>query len=259
MRASRRSVPRFAFRTSLDHAGDPRRDARFARNEREPGDAPARRRQLLEPQPGAGGHHRRPACAHRGDDLLRIDPLQVDRGRAEVGVPELALDDVAARPRGRARARARDVAGAARTGAARLALAATCRISLRTAAPDHGLPRVGPSMLQNSGPAGSSRARGHPGPQSRSRSLPMRSWSSSWALARLAAQWRAPGCRARLSAGWFGERRWELRARRDAEFAVGAGEVHLDRLRCDEEGLCDLAVGGALGRHLGDAPLARCE
>jgi hypothetical protein len=29
-----------------------------------------------------------------GDDLLRVDPLQVDRGGAEVGVAELALDDV---------------------------------------------------------------------------------------------------------------------------------------------------------------------
>jgi hypothetical protein len=29
-----------------------------------------------------------------GDDLLGIDALEVDRGRAEVGVTELALDDV---------------------------------------------------------------------------------------------------------------------------------------------------------------------
>src|SRR4051812_46250099 len=31
---------------------------------------------------------------HGGDDLLGVDALQVDAGRAEVGVPELALDDV---------------------------------------------------------------------------------------------------------------------------------------------------------------------
>jgi len=29
-----------------------------------------------------------------GDDLLRVDPLQVNRGRSEIGVPELPLDDV---------------------------------------------------------------------------------------------------------------------------------------------------------------------
>jgi hypothetical protein len=29
-----------------------------------------------------------------GDDLLGVDPLQVDRRRAEVGVAQLALDDV---------------------------------------------------------------------------------------------------------------------------------------------------------------------
>jgi hypothetical protein len=35
--------------------------------------------------------------------------------------------------------------------------------------------------------------------------------------------------------------------------------VHLDRLRGDVERLCNLAVGGTLGRHLGHAPLARGE
>ena len=30
---------------------------------------------------------------HRGDDLAAVDALQVDRGDAEVGVSELALDD----------------------------------------------------------------------------------------------------------------------------------------------------------------------
>jgi hypothetical protein len=29
-----------------------------------------------------------------GDDLLGVDPLQLDRRRAEVGVAELPLDDV---------------------------------------------------------------------------------------------------------------------------------------------------------------------
>jgi hypothetical protein len=31
---------------------------------------------------------------HGGDDLLGVDPSEVDRCGAEVGVPELALDDV---------------------------------------------------------------------------------------------------------------------------------------------------------------------
>jgi hypothetical protein len=31
---------------------------------------------------------------HGGDDLFGVDALQVDAGGAEVGVPELALDDV---------------------------------------------------------------------------------------------------------------------------------------------------------------------
>ena len=36
----------------------------------------------------------RPAHVDGGDDLLGVDALEVDRGRAEVGVAELALDDV---------------------------------------------------------------------------------------------------------------------------------------------------------------------
>jgi hypothetical protein len=47
-----------------------------------------------ELEPGAGRHHRRSACVHGRDDLLGVDALQVDRGRAEIGVAELALDDV---------------------------------------------------------------------------------------------------------------------------------------------------------------------
>jgi hypothetical protein len=31
---------------------------------------------------------------HRHDDLLGIDPLQIDAGRTEVRVPQLPLDDV---------------------------------------------------------------------------------------------------------------------------------------------------------------------
>jgi hypothetical protein len=44
--------------------------------------------------PGAGGDHRRFPGVDGGDDLGVVDPLQIDRGGAEVGVPRLALDDV---------------------------------------------------------------------------------------------------------------------------------------------------------------------
>src|SRR5262249_14361711 len=50
--------------------------------------------------------------------------------------------------------------------------------------------------------------------------------------------------------------RRKLRAGVDAELPVRTGQVHLDRLRSDEERLGDLAVGGAFGSHLCDAPLA---
>jgi hypothetical protein len=47
----------------------------------------------------------------------------------------------------------------------------------------------------------------------------------------------------------------ELAARADAELAVDAGEVVLDRLRGDEQLLGDLAVGAAGRGVLGDPPL----
>ena len=47
-----------------------------------------------ELESSAGGHHRRPPRVDGGDDLLRVDALEVDAGGAEVGMPELALDDV---------------------------------------------------------------------------------------------------------------------------------------------------------------------
>jgi hypothetical protein len=48
----------------------------------------------IRAEAGTGGHHRRPTHVDGRDDLLGVDPLQVDRGGAEVGVAELALDDV---------------------------------------------------------------------------------------------------------------------------------------------------------------------
>src|SRR6266511_3789648 len=52
------------------------------------------RRPCSEPQADARRRHRRPSSMDGGDDLLGIDALQVDARRAEVGVAELALDDV---------------------------------------------------------------------------------------------------------------------------------------------------------------------
>jgi hypothetical protein len=51
----------------------------------------------------------------------------------------------------------------------------------------------------------------------------------------------------------------QLRTRLDVELSVDVRQVHLDRLRGDEEGLGDLAVGLAVGRHVRDASLARGE
>lgn len=43
-------------------------------------------------EPGGCGHHRCAPGVDGGDDLFGVDALEVDRGRAEVGVAELALD-----------------------------------------------------------------------------------------------------------------------------------------------------------------------
>jgi hypothetical protein len=67
-------------------------------SEAERGGAAAWRCGRSESQPGAGRHHRGTSRADSGDDLLGIDSLEVDRGRAEVGVAELALVLLASRP-----------------------------------------------------------------------------------------------------------------------------------------------------------------
>ena len=56
--------------------------------------APERSRAWSLPQSGGRGHHGPAAAVDGGDDLLGVDALQVDRGGVEVGVAELALDDV---------------------------------------------------------------------------------------------------------------------------------------------------------------------
>src|SRR3954470_520267 len=73
---------------------------------------------------------------------------------------------------------------------------------------------------------------------------------------------RGPSTKARLRGGADcvgAERVGKLRARGDLELAVDAREVDLDRLRRDEERLCDVLVRHVLGRHLRDTALARRE
>jgi hypothetical protein len=48
----------------------------------------------LDAESGAGGDHRCLAGVDGGDDLGAVDPLEIDGGDAEVGVPQLALNDV---------------------------------------------------------------------------------------------------------------------------------------------------------------------
>src|SRR5215211_1104678 len=61
--------------------------------------APARAGSLWsECESGAGGHHRCAARAHGRDDLLGVDPLQIDRSGAEIQMPQLPLDDVQRHP-----------------------------------------------------------------------------------------------------------------------------------------------------------------
>jgi hypothetical protein len=61
---------------------------------RERVNAPAERdaNRVSELESGAGVHHRSPPSMNGGDDLLRVDPLEVGAGGREVRVPELALD-----------------------------------------------------------------------------------------------------------------------------------------------------------------------
>jgi hypothetical protein len=75
-----------------------RRRASSTPGEKPQGARPLSRRQraldFLQPQAGAGGDHRGSAGVDGVDDLGVVDPLQVDGRDPEVGVPELALDDV---------------------------------------------------------------------------------------------------------------------------------------------------------------------
>ena len=62
--------------------------------ERSPAPARVGIRCRLQLESGCGGHHWSAPGVNGGDDLLGVDALQVDRCGAEVGVPELALDEV---------------------------------------------------------------------------------------------------------------------------------------------------------------------
>jgi len=44
-------------------------------------------------QTGSGRDHRRSSRVHGIDDLRVIDPLEIDRGHPEMGMPELSLDN----------------------------------------------------------------------------------------------------------------------------------------------------------------------
>ena len=49
---------------------------------------------VSELESGGGGHHGGTPGVDGGDDFFGVDALEVDAGGAEVGVAELALDDV---------------------------------------------------------------------------------------------------------------------------------------------------------------------
>jgi hypothetical protein len=129
---------------------------------RRSGLAGALRLGVAQSQAGAGGHHRRTAHVDGRDDLLGSIPCRVDRGRAEVGVTKLPLDDVQRH---------------ALTG--QLKRVGVAQLVRRIAPPGSGTrgeaaelgadrcarprcPRVRPLMMQNSGsPASSARAVSH--------------------------------------------------------------------------------------------------
>jgi hypothetical protein len=120
-------------------------------------EAPASPRVGSEPQPGAGLHHRRRARMDGRDDLLDVDSLQIQRGRGDIRMSQLALNDWQGDPPlGRARRRARAAAGAARTGVGRPRWRRAYGARRATADADQARPRVGPSITQNKGPTGSS-------------------------------------------------------------------------------------------------------
>jgi hypothetical protein len=100
--------------------------------------------------------HWRAAGVDGVDDLGAVDALEVDRGDAEVGVPELALDyqqrDAFAGHLDRVRVSQWCGAKRRRTPAV-AAVAPSCA---RAALADHARPQVGPLRMQNSGPTGSS-------------------------------------------------------------------------------------------------------
>ena len=106
-----------------------------------------------EPQARARSHHRRPAGVHRVHDLGFVDALEVGRRDAEIGVAQLALDDVERdAPRGPSRWRERDAAGAGQSSVGR-------QLLRRVAAADTGRrprppPIEGPSITQKSVPTG---------------------------------------------------------------------------------------------------------
>jgi hypothetical protein len=147
-----------------------------------PAGVPACRSGRSESQSGAGRDHRCTAGAHGGDDLLGVDALEVDRGRAEVGVLDMR---VIARRRGELkRVRVAQLMRREPTPDARVGGAAAKLAAHRGARP-RSPPRVGPSMMQNSGPTGRRRVRSAMGAAApRSTSASADGWSGTCTMER---------------------------------------------------------------------------
>jgi hypothetical protein len=80
---------------------------------------------------------------HRCDDLLGVDSVRIDRGRAEVGAPELAPDDVERDAFAGELERVRVAQLVRREATPDAGLRCEPADSERTAALDQGRPRLG--------------------------------------------------------------------------------------------------------------------
>ena len=95
---------------------------------------------------GGGGHHWRASGVNGGDDFFGVDALEVDAGRAEVGVAELPLDHVERHALAREGDGMRMAQLVRPEAAPDTRLGASRRNSTRALALDQARPRVGPSI-----------------------------------------------------------------------------------------------------------------
>lgn len=91
-RSPRTRRPPWTRRGGLRHA--PRASALARRSGSARVALPLSPPRVVRAAPGAGRHHRRSSRMDGRDDLLDVNALEVDRGRPQVGVTELSLDDV---------------------------------------------------------------------------------------------------------------------------------------------------------------------